>query len=151
MVRSKRTLMWPFKLRWNTLWAHSTVAKLYTNTRAASHWWNGQGWPRKWSCHRVSIYFRADFWCLAVDSVFVLWFYERLNFNESYFTIHPFFALIIADAIILYKCEVLKIFNCYLDHKREFTVITGKSLRDHFSYPVWKFDTLFSIIYSCYY
>ena len=54
----------------------------------------------------------------------MLWFYEC--FNESYFTIHPFFALKIADAIILYACKVLKIFNRHLNHKHEFTVITGK-------------------------
>ena len=62
----------------------------------------------------------------------MLWFYERFNFNESYFTIHPFFALKIADAIILYAREVLKIFNRHLNHKREFTIITRKTLRDHF-------------------
>ena len=32
-------------------------------------------------------------------------------------TIHPFFALKIADAIILYACEMLKIFNRHLNHK----------------------------------
>ena len=99
----------------------------------------------------VAIYFRADFWCLAVDNVFVLWFHERFNFNESYFTIYPFFALKIADTIILYAREVLKIFNRHLNHKREFTIITRKTLHDHFWYPVWKLDTLFSIMYSWYY
>ena len=150
MARSKRTLTGPFRLRWNTLWAHSTVSKLYTNARAASHWPNGRSWPRKWSRHRVTIYFWADFWCLSVDSVFVLWFYKRFNFNESYFTIHPFFALKIADAIILYAYEVLKIFNRHLNHKHEFAIIIGKTLHDHFWYPEWKLDTLFSIMYSWY-
>ena len=42
------------------------------------------------------------------------------------------FALKIADAIILYAREVLKIFNHHLNHKYEFTIITGKTLRDHF-------------------
>ena len=56
----------------------------------------------------------------------MLWFYERFNFNESYFTIHPFFTLKIADAIILYAREVLKIFNRHLNHKREFTVIAER-------------------------
>ena len=28
--------------------------------------------------------------------------------------------------------KVLKIFNHYLNHKHEFTIITGKTLRDHF-------------------
>ena len=81
----------------------------------------------------------------------MLWFYERFNFNESYFTIYPFFALKIADAIILYEREVLKIFNRHLNHKREFTTTTRKTLHDHFWYPVWKLDTLFSIMYSWYY
>ena len=53
----------------------------------------------------------------------MLWFYERFNFNESYFTIHPFFARKIADAIIFYAREVLKIFNRHLNHKHEFTII----------------------------
>ena len=62
----------------------------------------------------------------------MLWFYECFNSDESYFTIHPFFALKIADAIILYMREVLKIFNRHLNHKREFTIITEKTLRNHF-------------------
>ena len=67
---------------------------------------------------------------LISDSIFVLWFYERFNFNKS--SIHPFFALKITDAIILYAHEVLKIFNRHLNHKHEFTIITGKTLCDHF-------------------
>ena len=67
----------------------------------------------------------------------MLWFYEHCNFNESYFTIHPFFALKIADVIIVYVREVLKIFNRHLNHKSEFAIITRKTLRDHF-------DTLYA-------
>ena len=52
----------------------------------------------------------------------MLWFYERFNFNESYFTVYLFFALKIADAIILYACEVLKVFNRHLNHKGEFAI-----------------------------
>ena len=55
--------------------------------------------------------------------------YERFGFNESYF---PFFVPEIADAIILYARKVLKTFNRHLNHNREFTMITGKTLRDHF-------------------
>ena len=51
---------------------------------------------------RVAIYLiRVDFRCLAVDSVVALWLYERFNFNESYFTIHPFFAPISYLAIFV--------------------------------------------------
>ena len=32
----------------------------------------------------------------------------------------------------LYAREVLKIFNRHLNHKREFTIITGKTLRGYF-------------------
>ena len=31
-----------------------------------------------------------------------------------------------------FACEVLKIFNRHLNYKHEFTIITGKTLRDHF-------------------
>ena len=55
--------------------------------------------------------------------------YEHFGFNESYF---PFFVPEIADAIILYARKVLKTFNRHLNHNREFTMITGKTLRDHF-------------------
>ena len=44
---------------------------------------------------------RVDFRCLAVDSVVALWLYERFDFNESYFTIHPFFAPISYLAIFV--------------------------------------------------
>ena len=62
----------------------------------------------------------------------MFWLYKCFNFNESYFTIHPFFALKIADVIILYAREVLKVSDRHLNHKREFTIITGKTLLDHF-------------------
>ena len=55
--------------------------------------------------------------------------YECFDFNEPYF---PFFAPKIADAIILYSCKVLKTFNRHLYHNREFTMITGKTLHNHF-------------------
>ena len=34
--------------------------------------------------------------------------------------------------IILYVHKVLRIFNHHLNHKCKFTIITGKTLRDHF-------------------
>ena len=50
--------------------------------------------------------------------------YKRFDFNESYFTIHSFFAPIIADAIILYMHKVSKTFNRHLNLKCEFSMIT---------------------------
>ena len=55
--------------------------------------------------------------------------YKCFDFNETYFTIHSFFAPKTADTIIFYVCKVLKTFNCRLNHNREFTMITGKTLR----------------------
>ena len=48
------------------------------------------------------------------------------------FTFHSFFAPKIANAIILYARKVLKTFNRHLNHNREFTMITRKTLHDHF-------------------
>ena len=61
--------------------------------------------------------------------------YKHFDFNESYFTIQLFFAPKIADAIILYMLQGIKnikTFNHHLNHKCEFTMITGKTLRDNF-------------------
>ena len=58
--------------------------------------------------------------------------YKRFDFTQSYFTIHSFFAPKIADTIILYVRKVLITFNRHLNCKREFTMIIGKTLRDHF-------------------
>ena len=55
--------------------------------------------------------------------------YEHFDLNEPYF---PFFAPKIADTIILYSRKVLKTFNRHLNHNHEFTMITGKTLRDYF-------------------
>ena len=69
---------------------------------------------------------------LAVDSIVAhvvcSGIYERFDFNDPYL---PFFAPKIADAIILYSRKVLT-FNRHLNRNREFTMITGNTLRDHF-------------------
>ena len=142
MVRSKRTLIWPFELCRNNLWARSTVAKLYTNTRAASHWWNGRGWPKvklPSSCHILPGWFLTASLCCGFTSALTL--------------ISPLFIHSLLSKLLtrFYAREVLKIFNHHLNYKREFTIITGKTLCDHFWYPIRKFDTLFSTIYSWYY
>ena len=73
----------------------------------------------------------SDAWQLIVLLLTLLCseIYECFDFNEPYF---PFFAPKIADAIIPYPCKVLKAFNRHLNHNREFTMITRKTLRDHF-------------------
>ena len=84
---------------------------------------------------RIAIYFQTNFrteaWQLIVLLLTLLCsgIYERFDFNEPYF---PFFVPKIADTIILYSRKVLKTFNCHLNHNREFTMITGNTLRDHF-------------------
>ena len=106
--------------------SHQAVHKHYSS-------WNGQDWLRKQSHHQVVIYFWTNFQCLAVDSIVsctvVLW---NLQADKSYLTIHSFFATKIADTIILYARKMLKTFNHHLNHKCEFTMITGKTLCDHF-------------------
>ena len=138
-----------FKLCQSILCARSIVTKLYTNTRSASHRWNGQDWPRKKLLSNRPYFSKANFRYLAVDSdvacTVLLW-----NLQVLSFTIHSFFAPKIADAIVLYARKVLKRFNHHLNCKREFTMITGKTLHDHFWCSIWKFVTLFSIIYSWY-
>ena len=72
----------------------------------------------------------SDAWQLTASLCCV--FTSALTLMSPNFTIHPFFALKIADAIILYAHEVLKIFNRHLNHKCDFTRITEKTLHDHF-------------------
>ena len=95
---------------------------------------------RESSRHRVAMYCSRGRW--ISDSAWQLialllallccGIYKRFDFTESYFTIHSFFVPKIADATILHACKLLKTFNCHLNRKREFTMITGKTLRDHF-------------------
>ena len=51
-------------------------------------------------------------------------------FKDSWFTIYPSFAPRIAVTIILYSCKVLKAFNCHLNHKLKFAIITRSILHD---------------------
>ena len=142
--KKQNNTMWPFKLCQSILWARSIVAKVY---RLASHRQNGRGWPR---IYRVAIYFQRpvfNAWQLIV--LLCCGIYKRFDITESYFTIHSFFAPKIADTIFLYAHKVLKAFNRHLNCKREFTMITRKTLHNHFCCSMRKFDTLFSIIYSC--
>ena len=100
------------------------------------------GWES--SCYRVACIFPgADFWCLAVDSIVacavVLWNLQALRLYW-FFTIHSFhsfFAPKIPDAFILHASKVLKRFNRHLNHKCELTMITRKTLRDHFWCSIW--------------
>ena len=155
--KGQNNTTWPFKLHQSILWACSIVVKLYANARSASHRWNGQGCPRKCSplSHHIFIYFQrliSDAWQLIMllFALFCCGIYKRFDFNESYFTIHSFFAPKVADGIILYAHKVLKTFNRHLNCKCEFTMITGKTLCNHFWCGIQKFATLFSIIYSWY-
>ena len=89
-----------------------------------------------------------DFRCLAVDSivarVIVLWNYKHFDFTESYFTIH---SLILCTIKFLYACKVLKTFNRHLNLKREFTMITEKTWRDHFD-VVYGSSILSSLLFT---
>ena len=67
--------------------------------RAANHWRNGRGWPRS----EVAIKSPYIYGLISgAWQLIALLLYEPFNFNESYITIHPFFAPKIADTIILY-------------------------------------------------
>ena len=89
---------------------------------------------RESSHHWVTIYFQKPISdaCIAVDSIVayivVLWNLQALWL-----------------CWVLHK--VLETFNRHLNRKREFTMITRKTLHDHFWCSIWKFDPLFSIIY----
>ena len=51
---------------------------------------------------------------------------------ECWFIIYLFLASRNADVTIFYSCKVLKTFNHHLNHKCKFTIIIGKTSRDHF-------------------
>ena len=76
----------------------------------------------------------SDAWQLIVLLLTLLCcgIYKCFDFNESYLTIHSFFGPKIVDAIIHYAHKVLKTFNRHLNHNHEFTMITGKTLCNHF-------------------
>ena len=87
---------------------------------------------RESSRHRVAKYFQrpiSNAWQLIALLLALLCsrIYKRFDFTESYFTIHSFFTPKNSDTIISYARKVLKIFNCHLNCKREFTMITGKT------------------------
>ena len=128
IARSKTTLAWPFKCQ-NNLGTHSIVTKLYTNARAASHRWNEQRVGQESRVAIESPYISgpiSNAWQLI--ALLCCGIYKYYDFNESYFTIHSFFAHTIADAIILYVCKVLKTFNHHLNRKHEFIMIARKTL-----------------------
>ena len=106
------------------------------------------GWEG--SRHQVTIYFQrliSNAWQLIVLLLMLLCcrIYKRFDFTESYCTIHSFFAPKIADATILYARKVLITFNRHLNCKREFTMITGKTLRDHFDAVYGSLTLLFTL------
>jgi len=62
---------------------------------------------------------------------------------------HPFSYY--SYSIQLLMWPTLKVLKCVNRHSsQKFTNKTTKTLHDHFWWSIWKFDTFFSVIYSCY-
>ena len=126
-TRSVKSLTQPFKSCCNVFHESNRqficFAKLYTNTKVANHWWNGQGLVSlQWSCYRHI--FPQIF---NIQQLTVLLCCEFMNAStlESLFTIYSFLALKMAGATILYFHK--KTFNHHLRHNHQFSKLTGNS------------------------
>jgi len=69
-----------------------------------------------------------------------------LNYGNSEYTSFSYSHLI--QLLMRPTLKVLKRVNCHLHSLQKITNETRKTLHDHFWCSIWKFDTLFSIIYS---
>jgi len=96
---------------------------------------NGSWWNYRWQL-TVQIYtiygITFGFWIMATQNTCL--------FSYSY----------LIQLLMWPTLKVLKHVNCHLHSSKKFTNETGKTLRDHFWCGIWKFNTLFSIIYSWY-
>ena len=124
----------------NSLNSHQAVHKRY---RAASHWRNGRSWRRS----EVAI--ESPYISGSISDVWQLTALLHCGFTSALTLTSPSSILCSQNCWRVYPlcAQVLKTFNCHLNHKREFTIITRKTLHDHFWCPIRKFDTLLSIIY----
>ena len=98
-----------------------------TNMRAASYWVLPEKRERFGvTGARYFQRFSSSWHCYIVS------FMNVSTFLESWFIIYPFLTSRNADMTIFYSRKVLKTFNHHLNYKRKLTIITAKTLCDHF-------------------